>query len=220
MRQREKIWRKYKTDNTKTTFIKARSKYKQKLTMAKIEIMSNKVIECGTDTRKLYSLLNGLIRLPTNNPLPDNRTNDELAEEFATLFMFKIIKIHDDLNNHPKYTPVSNNPPQFDRFEEITEKEVLKMFNSMEAKTCGSDPVLSSVLKDLAPYLKKDITTIVNVSLREGVFANKWKTAIIKPMLKKIGLDLVTKNYRPVTNLFFMSKLVKKCMLVQFHKHC
>ena len=176
--------------------------------------MSNKVIECGTDTR------NGLIGLITQNPLPDNRIIDEPAEEFVTFFMSKIIKICDDLNDHPKYKPVSNNPPQFDQFEEITEKEVLKMINSIKAKTCGSDPVPSSVLKDLAPYIIKEITTIVNVSLREGVFANKWKIAIIKLLLKKIGLDLMTKNYRPVSNLSFVSKLVERCMLTQFSRHC
>ena len=47
MRRREKIWKKYKTDSTKLAFIKARSKYRQ-LRIAKIEIISNKVIECGT----------------------------------------------------------------------------------------------------------------------------------------------------------------------------
>ena len=48
--------------------------------------------------------------------------------------MSKISKICDDLNDHPKYKPVSNNPPQSDQFEEITEEEVLKMINSMQAK--------------------------------------------------------------------------------------
>ena len=134
--------------------------------------------------------------------------------------MSKIVKICDDLNDHPKYKPVSNNPPQFDQYEEITEEEVLKMINSMEVKTCGSDPVPSSVLKDLTPYIIREITTIVNVSLREGVFANKWKTVIIKPLLKTISFDLITKNYRSVSNLSFMSKLVERCMLTQFNKHC
>ena len=132
MRQRDKIWRKYKTDSTKTEFIKARSKYKQQLRMTKTEIMSNKVTECGTDTSKLYSLVNRLMMLTTQNPLPDNRTNDELAEEFATFFMSKIIN-----------SPVSSNSLQSGHYEELTEEEVLKMINSMEAKTCGSDPVPS-----------------------------------------------------------------------------
>ena len=128
-------------------------------------------------------------------------------------FMSKISKICEDLNDHPKYKPVPNNLPQFDQFEEITEEEVLKIINSMVAKTCGSDPVPSSVLKELASYIIRQITTIVNVSLREGVFANKWKTAIIKPQLKRVGLDLIMKNYRPISNLPFMSKLVEKVYL-------
>ena len=181
--------------------------------------MSIKVIECGTDTRILYSLGNGLIRLTTQNPLPDNRSNDELLEEFVAFFMSNISKICEDLNDHPKYKPVSNNSPQFDQFEEITEEEVLKIINSMGTKTCSSDPRPSSVLKELAPYIIRQITTIVNVSLR-GVFAYKWKTAIIKTLLKRFGLDFITKNYRPISNLPFMSKLVKKCMLTQFNKHC
>ena len=152
--------------------------------------------------------------------MPDNRSNDELVEEFIAFFMSKISKKHEDLNDHPKYKPVSNNPPQFDQFEKITEEEVLKIINSIGAKTCSSDPVPSSVLKELAPYIIRQITTIVNVSLREGVFAYKWKTAIIKPLLKKVGLDLITKNYRPISNLPFMSKLVEKCMVTQFNKYC
>ena len=46
------------------------------------------------------------------------------------------------------------------------------------------------------------------------------KTAIIRPLLKKPGLELMTKNYRPVRNLSFLSKLLEKCVLVRFNNHC
>ena len=75
---------------------------------------------------------------------------------------------------------------------------MLKIINSMGAKTCSRDPVPSSVLRELAPYIIRQITTIVNVSLREGVFAYKWKTAIIKPLLKKVGLALITRTIDPL----------------------
>ena len=52
------------------------------------------------------------------------------------------------------------------------------------------------------------------------VFAANWKTAIIRPLLKKPGLELMTKNYRPVSNLSFLSKLLEKCALVRFNNHC
>ena len=42
------------------------------------------------------------------------------------------------------------------------------------------------------------------------------KTSIVKPLLKKIWLDLIFKNYRPVSNLKFLAKLVEKCILLQF----
>ena len=40
------------------------------------------------------------------------------------------------------------------------------------------------------------------------------------PYLKKPGLDLISKNYRHISNLPFISKLVEKCMLEQLLKHC
>ena len=90
----------------------------------------------------------------------------------------------------------------------------------MAAKTSISDPIPSSLFKELVPHIIGHITTIVNESLRTGVVASKWKTAIIRLLLKKVGLDPIMKNYRPVSNLPFMSKLVEKCMLAQFNKHC
>ena len=64
------------------------------------------------------------------------------------------------------------------------------------------------------------ITAIVNNSLMDGVFTDLWKEAIVRPLLKKSGLVLAAKNYRPVSNLLFLSKVVEKCMLVHFNSHC
>ena len=52
------------------------------------------------------------------------------------------------------------------------------------------------------------------------MFAESWKTSIVKPLLRKIGLDLIFKNYRPVSNLKFLANLVEKCMLLQYNEHC
>ena len=71
-------------------------------------------MDCGTDTRKLYNFVNGLIGQTAQNPLLENQNKDELVEEFGSFFMSKISKIWDELNYHPKYKPLSNNPPNFD----------------------------------------------------------------------------------------------------------
>ncbi len=46
------------------------------------------------------------------------------------------------------------------------------------------------------------------------------KKAIIKPMLKKLGLELINKNYRrPVSNLAFLSKLIERVVALQLVDH-
>ena len=46
-----------------------------------------------------------------------------------------------------------------------------------------------------------------------------WKVAVIRPLLKKIGLELTISIYRPVSNLTFLSKVVEKAALNQLVAH-
>ena len=64
------------------------------------------------------------------------------------------------------------------------------------------------------------ITKIVNTLLEHGEFSNKWKTAIVCPLLKRTGLQLIKSNYRPVSNLAFISKIAEQAMLLQLSQHC
>ena len=41
----------------------------------------------------------------------------------------------------------------------------------------------------------------------------------VRPLLKKLGLELSSGNYRPVSNLPFLSKLLEKCVFLQFTEH-
>ena len=53
---------------------------------------------------------------------------------------------------------------------------------------------------------------IVNLSLAEGKFDQSWKTAMLRPLLKKKGLDLI--------DLSFISKAVESVAMRQFNYHC
>ena len=57
------------------------------------------------------------------------------------------------------------------------------------------------------------------MSLR-GEFLDDWKTACVKPLIKSINLDHKKESFQPVSNLLFISKLIKKVVLKQFNKHC
>ena len=57
------------------------------------------------------------------------------------------------------------------------------------------------------PYYQYNIT----YNRRESMFPKSLKTALIRPLLKKTGLDSdILKNYRPVSNLTFISKVIEK----------
>ena len=60
---------------------------------------------------------------------------------------------------------------------------------------------------------------MINLSLNSGEFADDWKCGLINPILKKPGLDLLYKNYRPVSNLPYVSKLTEKVVFNQVYDH-
>ena len=91
---------------------------------------------------------------------------------------------------------------------------------SMKSKCCELDALPTSLLKRMIDVCLPSITKIVNLSLETGQFTYQWKVAIVRPLLKKLGLDLIKKNYRPVSNLSFLSKVIEKAMLKQFNEHC
>ena len=63
------------------------------------------------------------------------------------------------------------------------------------------------------------ITTMINLSFESGEFASDWKEALLKPLLKKCGLDIAFNNFRPVSNLPYVSKLSEKAAANQLIDH-
>lgn len=60
---------------------------------------------------------------------------------------------------------------------------------------------------------------MINLSFNTGYFAHAWKEALVLPSLKKPGLDVAFKNFRPVSNLPYISKLSERaaaCQLTQY----
>ena len=102
----------------------------------------------------------------------------------------------------------------------MTESEICKIIMSIKSKSCELDPILTTLMKRLLPKCIHIITSIVNISLETGQFYSGWKVAVVQPPLKKSGLDLIHKNYRPVSNLSFLSKIIERAMLHQFSNHC
>jgi len=93
----------------------------------------------------------------------------------------------------------------------VTHDEVEKMIGSALNKTCQLDPVPTWLVKDVGRLLSPFIALLFNKSLVSGIFPSDFKHAVVRPLLKKNGLDVSDpKNFRPVTNLSFLSKVLER----------
>ena len=151
--------------------------------------------------------------------------NIKLANQLGTFFIQKIETIGSNLDGMAQglpalpddLAPVS--PPPFSNFSPLTEETVRKLINSSAKKSCTLDPMPTSLVMDCIDVLLPIITKMINLSLESGLLADDWKCALVLPLLKKPGLDLLYKNYRPVSNLQYVSKLTEKTVFDQIHTH-
>ena len=77
-------------------------------------------------------------------------------------------------------------------------------------KSCPLDPAPTSVVLQVLDVLLPVITCMINMLLESDLFAEEWRQALVLPTLKKCGLDIAYKNFRPVSNLPYVSKLSER----------
>ncbi len=93
-----------------------------------------------------------------------------------------------------------------------------KLVKSSKPTTCMLDPIPSKLLKEVLPEVIDPLLAIINSSLSLGYVPKNFKLAVIKPLIKKPQLDpkdLV--NYRPISNLPFLSKILEKVVSSQLY---
>ena len=74
------------------------------------------------------------------------------------------------------------------------------------------DPIPIPLVVNYLDVLLPVLTKIINTSITSGQFADGFKCVLVDPLLKKPGLDLSYKNYRPVSNLQYASKLAERAI--------
>ena len=193
---------------------------------AKKNYYTNLVSENITNPRKLWDKMKHNLHKKTNNILPDSSCNTKLASSFNDFFISKIAKIRDNLlsakpdsNIHPEPTPPAAPNPLL-TFSQISESDMSKLIRSSPSKSCDLDPCSTQIVKDSADILAGSITMIINLSLAEGKFPDTVKIAHVTPLLKKPSLHRnELSNFRPVSGLNFVSKLIEKIVASQIKSH-
>ena len=108
----------------------------------------------------------------------------------------------------------------FNAFKHIAIKKVEDLIIASPNNYCLLDPVPISLIKNCASLLAPYVSQLFNRSLTEGYIPASQKIAVVKPHLKKRGLDIGDgKNFRRVPNLTFISKLLERIVCTQLKAH-
>ena len=210
---------KYRNIPSCTNAYKAvRNIYVRLLQMAKWESINDLIKSFSGNARKIFNLVNNLTGAKQDNPLP---AEDNLPDKFGSFFLEKITKIRNRLDHIPPYKPqphfhLINNLTDF---TPLTDEEVYNLISRSSGKSCELDPIPGSLIKSTTHTLVLLIGNIINKSLSTGAFPMAWKRAVVKPLLKKPGLECIFKNYSLVSNLPAISKLIEKVAAKQIQDH-
>ncbi|XP_076841983.1 uncharacterized protein LOC143486075 [Brachyhypopomus gauderio] len=196
--------------------------YKLALNKARSNYYSAIIHSGSSNPRSLFSTINKLLKPHDNTP---SSFTPEKCDLLLAFFNSKTETIHHLLASSTTLQPeptFSFSPPdtQLSTFSPITSADLSKILSTMKSSSSPLDPMPSQLVKDCFTPLAPLITDIINSSLTSGTVPSPLKLAAITPLLKKPGIgpeDL--NNYRPISNLTFLSKLLERAVANQLKIH-
>jgi len=92
--------------------------------------------------------------------------------------------------------------------------EIEKIIKSLRTKNIlGYDEISNRIIKLTAPFIISPLTHICNAVLSIGVFPERLKYAVVKPIFKK-GNKQEISNYRPISLLNSFSKIIENSFML------
>ena len=223
----ERQWRKFGLTVLKEIYAHLRNVVNRMVRDAKNAFFSSK-IETSNSVRELFRVSNHLMGVKSNPVLPSSISIASLPDKFLEFFTSKIELIRQNFTAnslHVEQEPSilvheSFSGTPFISFQQVTCDQVKKTILNMPKKACDLDPIPSSLLFSCLDEVLPVITDIMNESLNTGTVPDCFKHALVTPLLKKSNLNPEQlKNYRPVSNLSFLSKLLERIVLSQLLDH-
>lgn len=193
------------------------SYYRNKLEENKNNLRETwKVIKEAANIKPQQSAISSI---KTDNGLIDaNQDPLSVANLFNNYFIKVGKNLADELKLSQKSLQSSNNvhtdhekiPLTNIYLTPTTESEIFKIVLSLKnGSSGGTDGLGSDIFKKNIDALKVPLTYIVNLSLKNGVFPNKCKEGKVLPLFKGGDRNEI-KNYRPISILNTLSKIIEK----------
>ena len=224
-RRAERKWRSTQLQIDKELYRQQNKKVKILIKKSRTEYYNNKIEEC-TNSKALFGITKTLTGKDTQHndrKFPTSYLKSELPHVFGHFFKTKVETIRNNMDQD-QHTPPTFKPFHGDQtlsnFKLLSENEVKEIIKSSAHKSCCLDPIETPIFVKYLDKLAPIVTIIINESLEKGIVPDSFKNAIVTPLLKKPNLspeDL--KNFRPVSNLPFLSKVLERTVALQLKEH-
>jgi hypothetical protein len=216
-------WQKTRLACDEILYKKQKNKVKTILHKFDRDKLTKDINENKDNKKGLFRVVNQTTHRKVDTPFPNEKSHQECADGCSDYYTDKIDNIMNklgskDMHDNDQYdTPFSGTP--LTEFRSLSLDDVKKLITKSKSTYCALDPLPTWLLKDCIDEILPIITEIINLSLILGEMPADLKHAIIKPLLKKLNLELIWKNYRPVSNLPFISKLIEGAIIDQLTEH-
>ena len=183
-----------------------------------------RLAEAGSDQRAIWRVSNQLLH---SRP-PTYYSDDDcarLSSSFGQFFADKLKRIGETIasNVTASTTAFATRPyggPSLNSLSPVTTADVHRLLAKMPAKSSPLDILPTSLLKACADQFAVIVARLANASFREGRFPACFKTAEVLPLLKKTDADRTNPaNFRPISNLSSISKVLERLALAQLRPH-
>ena len=178
----------------------------------KSDYYSKLISDNSHDSRKLWFELHKTLNRVSDATLPSHESEKSLADQFASFSSNKIKKIRDTFapSGTENEVHLPSDPLKITVFRQVSKDAVGKTIKTSPTNTYLLDPWLTFLIKECIDILLPLLTKLVNCSLMEGCKPCAFKTAVVTTLIKKANLPSDNlKNYRPVSGLNFISKLLE-----------
>ena len=173
---------------TRTLYTTARN-YVNKLVNSKNTVFYKTKIQ-NADNKQMFTIVKSLIS-PKENNIPYFSSMQEGCTRFSDYFTNKTRLLLSKIDNaqHTLDGETQLYTETLNSFTNTNTMHVLELLKSTK-KTCGLDPLPSSVLNECFHVLSSIITQIINMSISHGQVPILLKEATVRPLLKKPSLDI------------------------------
>ena len=214
-------------ENDWLNYTRTRNRVNIELRNAKRDYYSTKIADDKSNPKQAWKTINSLLGRQ-NKPsivnelkLGENSLTNprDIAEGFNDYFSNIGPNLASQINtqNFNFETYVKNIESEFAAFQPVTVNHVNQLLTGLSSnKATGVDKISCKIIKIASPAISDSLTHIFNQAIALSLFPDEWKTARVIPLYKN-GQRNVAGNYRPISVLPAISKIMEKILYDQLY---